>query len=223
MAKGGGISGLAVAMATVGGFFVYIGVRNVPVLQGLREILKGKTPTARPKKTTPLPDELRPSRFEQADDGSIFQDVPGSGSGWGAPSSGGGGGGNAAIAEYGQRYIGTPYLWGGHAPGGFDCSGLVTYVLVHHMGLRNLPSQNHTVTTQFLAWSGAKTIPRAQMQPGDLVCWFGHMGIAVSATEMVHAPDVGQKVKISPIWWVPAPQIRRVQLTGGGSGRNQAI
>ena len=63
MAKGGGISGLAVAMATVGGFFVYIVVRNVPVLQGLREILKGQTPTARPTKTTPLPDELRPSTF----------------------------------------------------------------------------------------------------------------------------------------------------------------
>lgn len=209
MAKGGGISGLAVAMATVGGFFVYIGVRNVPVLQGLREILKGQTPTGRPKRTTPLPDELRPSRFAQADDGSIFQDQGNN------PLVSGG---NAAIADYAKKYIGTPYLWGGHAPGGFDCSGLVTYVLVHHMGMRNLPDASHTHTTRFLAWNGAKTVRREETQPGDLICWFGHIGIAVSATDMVHAPDIGQKVKISKIWWTPAPQVRRVNLAAPGGG-----
>lgn len=211
MAKGGGISGLAVAMATAGGFLVYIGVRNVPILQGLREILKGQTPTARPKKVTAIPDTLQPSRFEQADDGSLF-------------TPGGSASGIGAIAEAGKKYIGTPYVWGGHAPGGFDCSGLVTWVLVRDIGLTNLPNNNHVITTEFLRWNGAKTITREQCQAGDLVCWFGHIGIAVSATEMVHAPQPGEKVKISKIWWTPAPQVRRVLIHGTtGGGGNRAV
>lgn len=48
-AKGGGISGLAVAVAATGGFLVYAGIKDVPLLDGLREIVSGKTPTGRPQ------------------------------------------------------------------------------------------------------------------------------------------------------------------------------
>lgn len=49
MAKGG-ISGLSVAVAAVGGFVVYAGIRDVPLVEGLRELLQGKVPTGREQK-----------------------------------------------------------------------------------------------------------------------------------------------------------------------------
>lgn len=52
MASKGGISGLAVAVAAAGGFLVYAGIKDVPLLEGLREIIGGKTPTGREQKKT---------------------------------------------------------------------------------------------------------------------------------------------------------------------------
>jgi hypothetical protein len=43
-----GISGLAVVLAAAGGFLVYAGIRNVPILPGLRELASGKVPTPKP-------------------------------------------------------------------------------------------------------------------------------------------------------------------------------
>lgn len=51
MAKGG-ISGLAVSVAAVGGYLVYAGIQDVPLIEGLREIIGGKVPTGRPQKKT---------------------------------------------------------------------------------------------------------------------------------------------------------------------------
>jgi len=51
MAKGG-ISGLAVAVAAVGGYLVYAGVKDVPLIEGLREVIGGQTPTGRAQKRT---------------------------------------------------------------------------------------------------------------------------------------------------------------------------
>lgn len=205
MSKGsGGISGLAVTMATAGGFFVWIGIRNVPVLTGLRDIMKGKAPTPVPGTPTPTPPELAPDlskvSFSNADNA-------------GGAAMGGTG---SRIADAARKYLGTPYVWGGAQPGGMDCSGLVTYVLAHDLGLTNLPSQAHTVTTQFLVWSGAQTVPRDQCAAGDLVCWTGHIGIAIDRDNMIHAPDIGQVVKTSRIWNVPPPTIRRVKLSANG-------
>jgi cell wall-associated NlpC family hydrolase len=210
MAKSGGIPGLAVAMATAGGILVYVGVRDVPLLDGLREIIRGKPPTGRPKRVTELPAELRPSKFDQADDGGQFT----------SPTPGGGSGtGNARIADAARKYLGTPYVWGGHTPQGFDCSGLVTWVLVQDIGLKNLPFPVHTTTPFFYGWTGARDVPRDQCAAGDLVCWPGHIGIAANRDEMIHAPDAGQVVKVSKIWGFPTPRIRRVTMpttTGGG-------
>lgn len=52
MASKSGISGLAVSVAAVGGFLVYAGIRDVPLIEGLREIISGKTPTGREQKRT---------------------------------------------------------------------------------------------------------------------------------------------------------------------------
>ena len=93
----------------------------------------------------------------------------------------------AQVAADALGYVGqVRYRWGGATPDGWDCSGFVTWVLHHDFGF-DLPSNDHTVTGQFLLWSGARTVKRADMQPGDLVCWPGHIGIAVDAKMMVNA------------------------------------
>lgn len=54
MASKGGLSGLAVAVAAIGGVFVYMGIKDVPLLDGLREFAAGKLPAGRePKKYVP--------------------------------------------------------------------------------------------------------------------------------------------------------------------------
>jgi len=91
----------------------------------------------------------------------------------------------------------------------------VTRVLTG-LGLK-LPNQTHTITTQFYVWSGATTVAWADMMPGDLICWTGHIGIAASGVDaqgnatMWDAPHTGSKVQVQRIWKVPPPIVRRVK------------
>jgi cell wall-associated NlpC family hydrolase len=92
--------------------------------------------------------------------------------------------------------INTPYTYGGNTPeGGFDCSGLVHYVMSAE-GNRRLPRS----TAQ---WAAASTpVPDAQLKRGDLVFFntsgarFSHMGIYVGDGKFVHAPSTGGTVRL---------------------------
>jgi cell wall-associated NlpC family hydrolase len=105
----------------------------------------------------------------------------------------------SAVA-FARAALGTPYVWGGNGKrdGGFDCSGLTTAAYAA-AGLR-LP---RTAQTQYNAMPHLPA--DAQVQPGDLV-FFGagprsvtHVGIAVSETEMINAPQPGERVKVAPL------------------------
>lgn len=209
MAGSKGIPGLAVAMATAGGFLVYVGVRNVPLAEGLRAMAKGKVPEARPKKVVELPAEYTKRTWTPG------KDVQGLNPG--GPTIGGGRVRGAQIVGAAMQYKGEPYFWGGHTPTkyggkGMDCSGFVTWVLHHDLGI-NLPNNTHTHTTQFINWNeGSVTVSFSAMQPGDLVCWQQHIGIAISNTDMIHAPTAGDVIKIGRVWTSPEkPVIRRVK------------
>ncbi|HVC86240.1 MAG TPA: C40 family peptidase [Gaiellaceae bacterium] len=92
------------------------------------------------------------------------------------------------------RYIGIPYQWGGASPAtGFDCSGLVMYVYAQ-LGVL-LP---HFAAAQY---GYGTPVPRADLQPGDLVFFDGlsHVGIYIGNGQMVHAPQTGDFVKITPL------------------------
>jgi len=100
-------------------------------------------------------------------------------------------GGVVGIA---MQYLGTPYVWGGASPSGFDCSGFAMYVY-SQVGVslpHNAAMQYNTVGTY---------VPRDQLQPGDLVFFdgLGHMGIYIGGGQFIHAPHTGDVVKISSL------------------------
>jgi cell wall-associated NlpC family hydrolase len=153
-------------------------------------------------------------------------------------SPGGGTVAGASIAADASKYVGkVRYVWGGANPAkGWDCSGLVNWVCGHDLFL-NIPgarlgtqfdgSSHGPDVAQWLAWSGAARVA-GPPQPGDLVAWGpnAHMGVAVSATEMVSALNPAQGTQKTPIavTHVGPPVYLRLRATGGspsGGGNAQ--
>jgi peptidoglycan DL-endopeptidase CwlO len=98
---------------------------------------------------------------------------------------------HGGVVGIAMQYLGTPYVWGGASPSGFDCSGFVMYVYAQ-VGV-SLP---HSSYGQYGAGS---PVSRDQLQAGDLVFFngLGHVGIYVGGGSFIHAPHTGDVVKIS--------------------------
>jgi len=97
-----------------------------------------------------------------------------------------------AVFAAASQYQGTPYVYGGATPAGFDCSGLIMYVYAK-FGI-SLP---HSSDGQGAA---GKTIPLSAAKPGDLVVMPGHIGFYAGNGNMLHAPYEGTAVRTQPIW-----------------------
>jgi cell wall-associated NlpC family hydrolase len=106
----------------------------------------------------------------------------------GAPPSRYGG-----VVGIAMQYLGTPYVWGGSSPSGFDCSGFVMYVF-SRVGV-SLP---RTVSTQYAV---GVAVSRSELQPGDIVFFngLGHDGIYIGGNQFIHSPHTGDVVKISAL------------------------
>ncbi len=100
-------------------------------------------------------------------------------------------GGSAASIALGQ--LGTPYVWGGGAPGGFDCSGLIAWAYAQ-VGV-SLP---HHAASQYAMGT---PVPMDALEPGDIVSFHGsgHAGIYIGGGQYVHAPQTGDVVKVSSL------------------------
>ena len=90
------------------------------------------------------------------------------------------------IVANAKKHLGTPYVWGGSTPSGFDCSGFVQYVM-KQSGI-SLP---RTTTEQVKVGTA---ISKSSLQPGDLVflqntyrTGVSHVGIYIGDGKMIHA------------------------------------
>jgi peptidoglycan DL-endopeptidase CwlO len=99
----------------------------------------------------------------------------------------------SGVVGIAMSFLGTPYVWAGAAPDGFDCSGLVMYVYAQ-VGV-SLPHSSYA------QWNYGVPVPKSDLQAGDLVFFegLGHVGIYIGGGEFIHAPQTGDVVKISSI------------------------
>jgi cell wall-associated NlpC family hydrolase len=99
-----------------------------------------------------------------------------------------------AAVEAALSKLGSPYSYGKTGPGTFDCSGLTLWA--YGQAGQTIPRTSREQSTFGAA------VPRDQLQPGDLVFFYSpvsHVGMYIGDGKMVHAPDTGDVVKISPL------------------------
>ena len=107
------------------------------------------------------------------------------------------------IASYACQSIGNPYVAGGTSlTEGADCSGF-TYAVYKSFGY-NLPRNS---TDQRNVGSA---VDFSQAQPGDLICYSGHVGMYIGDNKIVHASSVKTGIKISTATYRPIVAVRRV-------------
>lgn len=169
------VDGPGLAAAAAGSLLLYAGIKGYSVPHALQAFVQGQPPSGPPQYP------IRP-----------------------APAAGGsgtsGGGSSAAAADF-LSYAGrVPYVWGKASPAGWDCSGSCNYVLCHDEGLP-IPgyaggsfdgSQHGPATFTWLSWALAghlTRISRAQVQSGDIVLWWTHMGVAIDNQTYISAQD----------------------------------
>jgi cell wall-associated NlpC family hydrolase len=106
----------------------------------------------------------------------------------------------SAVANYSQNFIGTPYVWGGSSPRGFDCSGFVEYTYQHygiHLG--------HSSYGQF---NQGTSVSRGNLSAGDLVFFdangpgASHVGIYLGGGQFISAAGSSVRIdSLSSAYW----------------------
>ena len=131
----------------------------------------------------------------------------GSTSGYSSKSSGktakvSGGGGGSSIASTGLRYVGNPYVYGGNSlTNGTDCSGFVH--LIHAACGISTPRDSNSLA------GGGRAVSESEMLPGDVVCYYGHVGIYIGNGQIVHASTPSSGIKVSNMYYRSIRCVRR--------------
>jgi peptidoglycan DL-endopeptidase CwlO len=110
------------------------------------------------------------------------------------PGAGPGTGQGAIAVQAALTRVGDPYSWGGAAPGGFDCSGLVMWAF-QQAGIA-LPH-----SSQALA-HGGQPVALSDLQPGDVLTFYSdasHAGLYIGDGLMIHSSTYGVPVRVVPM------------------------
>jgi len=112
------------------------------------------------------------------------------------------------LASYCEQFIGTPYVYGGASPSGFDCSGFVSYVMANYYGV-TLPHDAAGIAEM------GSSVSLDSLQTGDVLChdynddgYIDHVSLYVGGGTIVHASDSRQGV-ISTTWFSNVTTVRR--------------
>lgn len=110
----------------------------------------------------------------------------------------------AAVANYACQFVGNPYVWGGTSlTNGADCSGFVMSVY-NNFGV-SLP---HSSAADRSVGSSVGGLENAQ--PGDIVCYSGHVGIYIGGGQIVHASTAKTGIIISDAGYRSVLSVRRI-------------
>lgn len=88
-----------------------------------------------------------------------------------------------AVVDYAMQFLGNPYVWGGSSlTNGTDCSGFTMSVYAHFgVGLAHYDGAQRGV--------GIGISSLAEARPGDLICYYGHVGIYIGDGQIIHAAN----------------------------------
>ena len=113
-----------------------------------------------------------------------------SGSSFDSGSASTGSGSGSAVVNYACQFVGNPYVWGGTSlTNGADCSGFIMSVYAH-FGV-SLPHSSSAMR------GVGREVSVSDMQPGDIVCYSGHVAIYMGGGQIVHASSPSTGIKIS--------------------------
>lgn len=114
-----------------------------------------------------------------------------------------GSGTGSDIAQYACQFVGNPYVPGGTSlTNGADCSGFTqsVYRVYGYSIPRNSSSQR----------SAGREVSYEEAQPGDLICYAGHVAIYLGNGRIVHASSVKTGIKYGNATYKPILSVRRI-------------
>jgi uncharacterized protein YgiM (DUF1202 family) len=102
------------------------------------------------------------------------------------------------VAQKALTMLGQPYSYGGASPGGFDCSGLVSWAHAQ-LGI-DIPRSSYA------QWDAGRPVSSEDLLPGDVVCFshssgpgVSHVGIYIGNGDFVHSPQTGEVVRVQSL------------------------